>query len=82
VATLYLHCAICSRKQAEGLLSGAAWGKVELPTGTAVDHPSVKGSAARACPTCVAQFSDWQDRAMTSLGLSGGGFGPPQPATA
>jgi hypothetical protein len=78
---LYLHCAICSRKQAEGLLSGAAWGRVELPDGAAVDHPSVKGSAACACPTCVGEHADWQSRALTSLGLAGG-YGPALPATA
>jgi len=81
VASLYLQCAICSRKQAEGLLSGAAWGKVELPVGTTVDHPSVKGSSARTCPTCMGQYPDWQSRAMTSLGLAGG-FGQALPASA
>lgn len=69
---LYLHCAICSRKQAEGLLSGAAWGRVELPADASVDHPAVKGSAACACPTCVGEYADWQSRTMTALGLSGG----------
>ena len=78
---LYLHCAICSRKQAEGLLSGAAWKRIELPAGTEVDHPSVKGSAARACPTCVVQYDDWQSRTMKALGLSGG-FGQPMSASA
>jgi len=69
---LYLHCAICSRKQADGLVSGAAWRRVELPPGAAVQHPSVNGSTARACPTCVQQYDDWYDRAVSSLGLSGG----------
>ena len=78
---LYLHCAICSRKQAEGLLSGAAWGRVELPAGSTVDHPAGKGSAACACPTCVGQYADWQSRTMASLGLSGG-FGQPLAAPA
>ncbi len=78
---LYLHCAICSRKQAEGLLSGAAWGRVELPPGSTVDHPAVRGSSARACPTCVGQYPDWQDRALTSLGLTGG-LGQPLSASA
>jgi hypothetical protein len=72
---LYLHCAICSRKQADGLLSGAAWGKVELPADNGVDHPSIKGSSARTCPTCMAQYSDWQDRALTSIGVTANGSG-------
>ena len=77
---LYLHCVICSRKQADGILSGAAWGRIELPAGAMVDHPSVKGTAARACPTCVGQYPDWQKRALSSLGV-GGGFGPPLSAS-
>jgi len=69
---LYLHCVICSRKQANGIVSGAAWGRVELPVGAPVQHPSVNGSTARACPTCMGQYPDWQDRALTSLGVSHG----------
>jgi hypothetical protein len=69
---LYLHCVICGRKQANGIVSGAAWGRVELPAGASVVHPSVNGSTARACPTCMGQYPDWQDRAYSSLGLPGG----------
>ena len=69
---LYLHCVICSRKQADGIVSGAAWGRIELPAGATVQHPSVNGSTARACPTCMGQYPDWQDRAYSSLGVSGG----------
>jgi len=68
---LYLHCVICSRKQAEGLLSGSSWPKVELPREHAVEHPSVQGSSARVCPTCVVSFGDWEDRVYVSLGLNG-----------
>ena len=78
---LYLVCAICDRRQADGLISGAAWGRIELPSGSAVDHPAVKGSTLLACPNCVGQHSDWQDRAQASVGL-GGGFGSPLPASA
>ena len=70
---LYLHCVICSRKQADGIVSGAAWGRIELPAGATMQHPSVNGSTARACPTCMGQYPDWQDRAYSSLGVSGGG---------
>jgi len=67
---LYLTCVICSRKQANGIVSGAAWGQIDLPAGTTAQHPSVNGSTARACPTCMGQYPDWQDRALTSLGVS------------
>jgi hypothetical protein len=79
MAQLYLHCVICSRKQANGLLSGAAWGRIELPPGSHVDHPSVRDSFARACPTCIGQYADWQYRGLNSLGL---GDGQPLPASA
>ncbi len=69
---LYLHCVICSRKQADGLLSGAAWAKTPLPAGAAVDHPAVRGSVVRTCPTCVSAYDDWQTRTMVVLGLHNG----------
>ena len=69
---LYLHCAICSRKQAEGLLSGAAWGRVELPAGADTENPGLRGSSLRACPTCIERHPDWHDRLVTSLGLAPG----------
>ena len=81
MSRLYLVCVICSRRQAEGLISGAAWGRMELPPGTEVEHPAVRGSHACACPNCVSDYTDWQERARTSLGL-GGGFGPPLQASA
>jgi hypothetical protein len=72
LARLYLHCVICSRKQADGLLSGAAWGKLEVPR--TVDHPAVHGSLARACPTCMGRHGNWQQIALTSLGIATAGF--------
>ena len=69
---LYLHCVICSRKQADGIVSGAAWARVELPAGETVAHPSVNGSTARVCPTCKGDYPDWESRALTSLGVSSG----------
>jgi hypothetical protein len=61
---------ICSRKQANGIVSGAAWGRVELPAGSSVEHPSVNGATARTCPTCMTDYPDWETRALGSLGLS------------
>jgi hypothetical protein len=74
MSRLYLRCAICSRQQAEGLLSGAAWGRLELPAGAAVDHPALRGSTLRACPSCSSE-PGWQGRLLTSLGVGPGGFG-------
>jgi hypothetical protein len=73
VAQLYLHCVICSRKQANGLLSGAAWGKLELPPGAEIEHPALSGRTLRACPTCVGNNPDWQEHVLSGLGL--GTFG-------
>jgi hypothetical protein len=70
---LYLHCVICGRKQADGLISGAAWGRLEVPA--AVAHPAIRGTTARACPTCIGRHADWQDRVLAALGL-GPGFTP------
>ncbi|MBA3432940.1 MAG: hypothetical protein H0U08_02480 [Actinobacteria bacterium] len=68
MATLYLHCAICGRKQADGLLSGAAWGSTTLPTGAKTEHPAVRGSVVRACPTCVGRDEDWPTTARAAVG--------------
>ena len=78
---LYLHCVICSRKQADGLISGMAWARIELPDGSSTDHPGVRGATARACPTCIGQYSDWESRALQSLGIDDG-FDPPLSASA
>jgi hypothetical protein len=74
MSRLYLRCVICSRQQAEGLISGAAWGRLELPAGASVEHPALKGSTFRACPSCCSNQPDWQSRVLTSLGLGAGGF--------
>jgi hypothetical protein len=73
VARLYLHCVICSRKQADGLLSGAAWGRLELPAGAEVDHPAISRGTVRACPSCVDKDPHWQERALGIFGLGGPG---------
>jgi hypothetical protein len=72
MSRLYLRCAICSRQQAEGLISGAGWGRLELPHGIQVEHPALNGSILRACPTCISQNPDWQDRVLSGLGLASG----------
>jgi hypothetical protein len=51
VPGLYLNCGLCGRKQADGLLSRAAWAHVEVNPGTVV----------RACPTCRTT-PDWEQR--------------------
>lgn len=72
MSRLYLHCVICSRKQADGLISGAAWGRLELPPEVEVDHPALNGSTLRACPTCVNRHADWQKRMLSVLGIAVG----------
>ena len=71
MARLYLHCALCNRKQANGLLSGAAWGRLALPPGTAVDHPGLEGAELRVCPTCIDRHPDWSAELLRSLGVQG-----------
>ena len=76
MSRLYLRCVICSRQQAEGLLSGAAWGRLELPPGTVVEHAALRESTLRACPSCSSE-PGWQERVLASLGL-GPGFAAPR----
>ena len=43
MSRLYLVCAVCSRRQADGLISGAAWGRAELPPGAEErDHDGIR----------------------------------------
>jgi hypothetical protein len=72
---LYLHCAICSRKQADGLLSRAAWGELDIPAGATVEHPALSGTTLRACPTCIGRHPSWQEDLLASLGLSQAALG-------
>ncbi|HSI97452.1 MAG TPA: hypothetical protein VK926_03750 [Gaiellaceae bacterium] len=69
MSRLYLRCAICSRQQADGLISSAMWGRLELPQGVEVDHPALKGSTLRACPSCVGRHPDWQEHLLVALGI-------------
>lgn len=75
MSRLYLLCVVCSRQQADGLISGAAWGRLELPAGAVVEHPALKGSMFRCCPTCVERHPNWQAELLASLGLSQNGAG-------
>ena len=75
MSRLYLHCVICSRRQADGLISGAAWGKLDLPPGAQVQHPAVNDATCRVCPSCIGENPDWQARVLTSFGLASG-FSP------
>ena len=52
MSRLFLHCALCGRKQAEGLLSRGYWGHVDVSPGTVL----------RACPACKQQHRDWEER--------------------
>jgi hypothetical protein len=70
MSRLYLRCVICARQQADGLISGAAWRRLELPAGTVVHHPAVSNSLARACPSCVNGDPDWEQRVLGALGLA------------
>ncbi len=69
MSRLYLVCVICDRRQADGLISGAAWGRTELPPDTAIEHPAVKGTSLLTCPTCVSNDPAWAQTALGSLGL-------------
>ena len=69
MSRLYLRCVLCSRQQAAGLLSGAAWRTFELPAGSNVQHAAVREGVVRACPSC-AGHPDWEHRILVMLGLA------------
>lgn len=75
MSRLYLRCVLCNRQTADGLLSRNAWKLLALPAGVDVDHPSLRGAALRACPTCIERHPDWQERMLVVLGVSGTGDG-------
>lgn len=54
---VFLHCHLCGRKQADGLLSRNYWGHLEVRV----------GAVLRACPTCKEAHGDWAERLRTSL---------------
>lgn len=55
--TLLLHCTLCGRKQADGLLSRNAWGHLSLED----------GNVLRACSSCKGQYSDWEIRVRATV---------------
>jgi len=84
MSRLYLRCVLCSRQQADGLISGAAWGRLELPVGLEVQHPALKGSTFRCCPSCIERHPGWEQELLASLGVARNGSGPSpeaEPAT-
>jgi hypothetical protein len=56
MSRLYLHCGLCGRKQADGLLSRGFWGHLEVGT----------GNTLCACPTCK-QSVDWEARLLATI---------------
>ena len=57
MAGLLLHCSLCGRKQADGLLSRNAWGHLPLDD----------GNVLRACSSCKGQHSDWEMRLRATV---------------
>jgi hypothetical protein len=57
MAGLFLHCTLCGRKQADGLLSRNAWGHLPLDS----------GHVLRACSTCKGQHGDWEVRLRATV---------------
>jgi hypothetical protein len=65
MSRLYLHCGLCGRQQADGLLSRGFWGHLDVGN----------GSPLSACPGCKEQHPDWAERLQTSsTGVAGGGL--------
>jgi hypothetical protein len=55
--SLLLHCTLCGRKQADGLLSRNAWGHLSLED----------GNVLRACSSCKGRYSDWDIRLRATV---------------
>ncbi len=76
MSQLFLHCSLCGRKQADGLLSRNAWGHIELDD----------GNILCACSSCKGQHSDWENRLRAAMSgnaplVDQGPFGWTQEAT-
>ncbi|HXV58979.1 MAG TPA: hypothetical protein VD704_14030 [Gaiellaceae bacterium] len=69
---VFLHCQLCGRKQADGLLSRNYWGHVR--------HAA--GQELSACPTCKETHVDWEHRVLASLNGHALGEGSPGAADA
>lgn len=65
MSRLFLHCEICARKQADGLISRGFWG-----------HVVVEQVEVHACPTCKESYPDWAERLRAPLNgnRAGGGW--------
>ncbi len=70
MSRLYLRCALCDRQQADGLISGNAWGRLELPPDVGLEHPALRGTTLRACPTCMQRHPDWKEQ-LTEVSATG-----------
>jgi hypothetical protein len=57
MSRLFLHCALCGRRQADGLLSRGAWGHLDVGDGRMLS----------ACPTCKVQYRDWEERVRVTI---------------
>lgn len=57
MSRLFLHCELCSRKQADGLLSRGFWGHLDV----------ANGHTLRACGDCKSSNADWEDRLRATL---------------
>jgi hypothetical protein len=73
MSRLFLHCEFCGRKQADGLLSRAAWGHFVLDDGRALC----------VCAGCKALNADWEERLRAVVvrpgtTFEGGAFSFPQ----
>lgn len=57
MSKLFLHCELCGRRQADGLLSRGFWGHLDV----------ADGHTLRACGDCKGSNPDWEDRLRATL---------------
>ena len=57
MSRLYLHCELCGRKQADGILSRGFWGHLDV----------AKGHTLRACGDCKSSHANWEERLRATL---------------
>jgi hypothetical protein len=65
MSRLYLHCGLCGRKQADGLLSRGFWGHLQADVVAHTDGAH-ESQALSACPTCK-QGADWEARLLATV---------------
>ena len=61
MSRLFLHCELCGRRQADGLLSRGYWGHLDI----------ANGHTLRACGDCKNAHADWEDRLRATLSAPG-----------